>query len=643
MKHKLYLLAGTLLIAGLFIGCGKASKDSQGTQTTDEPFEIRVHEGNEPQVLDYYASKPSFFTFATPEDIPGDLNWEDGSDQEEFSSPDAQKGGTLRSYFRQFPPTIRFVGPDSNHSFRGAILDENAMGLTMMHPNTRTPIPGIAKRWAVADDRKTVFFELFEDAYYSDGFKITTDDIMFAFYFMQSEFINAPWYNNWYSIEYTNVSRYSERIVSITYSEPKPKPVLISRTSIRPVPRHFYQGLDENYITEYNWKFEPTTGPYELLDRNIRKGTSITLTRVENWWAKDKPFYRNRYNVDRKHYEIVRETTKAFELFALGDFDMFAYPSPEYWYERSQITPFENGYIQRVQFYNEIPRFNEGLWINVAKPLLGDRNIRVGLQHATNWEAVIDDYFRGDRERMRTMNDGYGRFTHPEIEAREFSVAKAEEAFAQAGFTERGRDGIFRNADGERLSFTITVSQGPREKYLPIIKQEAKRAGVEYNIEVLDGTLMFKKVLEKQHEIAVLAWGIGLPYPRFWEGYHSDNANIPQTNNINNFAREDVDNLIEAYDRAQTEDEIERIGHEIQEILHDEAIFIPGPVKPFYRIAHWKWVQFPEFFDVRTSSGPGDYGLYWIDPKVKDSIEDAMRKGESIGTGDAVIYDQWKE
>jgi ABC-type transport system substrate-binding protein len=43
-----------------------------------------------------------------------------------------------------------------------------------------------------------------------------------------------------------------------------------------------------------------------------------------------------------------------------------------------------------------------------------------------------------------------------------------------------------------------------------------------------------------------LAGGGGL-YPQYWESFHSDNANKPQTNNLFNVADKELDSLIDAY------------------------------------------------------------------------------------------------
>ncbi len=55
-------------------------------------------------------------------DLPGNINWLTNGSDPVFSSDKALKGGSLHSAITSFPMTFRVVGPDSNGSFRSAIL-----------------------------------------------------------------------------------------------------------------------------------------------------------------------------------------------------------------------------------------------------------------------------------------------------------------------------------------------------------------------------------------------------------------------------------------------------------------------------------------------------------------------------------------
>ena len=113
----------------------------------------------------------------------------------------------------------------------------------------------------------------------------------------------------------------------------------------------------------------PTTGAYFVKDEDIVKGASITLTRAKDWWAKDRKFYRYRFNADKIVYRVVRDQSKVWELFRAGEIDFFMITSPQYWYQKSEIPPVFDGYIERYMFYNQFPRPPYGLYLNTAKPL----------------------------------------------------------------------------------------------------------------------------------------------------------------------------------------------------------------------------------------------------------------------------------
>ena len=108
--------------------------------------------------------------------MPEDLVWEDGMDEPEIGDPRATKGGVFRTWMPQFPATVRPFGKESNNSFRGYLYDELEIGLVGMHPLTGKIIPGVAKRWAVSADKRTVYYELDPDARYNDGVKVKAQD-----------------------------------------------------------------------------------------------------------------------------------------------------------------------------------------------------------------------------------------------------------------------------------------------------------------------------------------------------------------------------------------------------------------------------------------------------------------------------------
>ncbi|MDC0996790.1 ABC transporter substrate-binding protein, partial [Pseudomonadales bacterium] len=266
MKIRTTIIWGA--VCTLLASCG-GSEPSDTTETM-------IVRDNTQEVLDYYAAKPDFFTFKTLADLPDSLAWQNGSELPDIGSPEAIKGGTQYSNLQDFPRTMRLVGPDSNGSFRPYLQDYVTMSLAHRHPDKYDFYPGLAESWAVDKDNKTVYIKLNPAARWSDGEPVTTDDFTFMFFFMQSSYIVAPWYNNWFGTQYTNITKFDDHTFSI--SIPEAKPDMDSKVlQMGPVPEHFYKSLGDDFVERYQWKFQPTTGAYVVREKDIKKGTSIAL------------------------------------------------------------------------------------------------------------------------------------------------------------------------------------------------------------------------------------------------------------------------------------------------------------------------------------------------------------------------------
>jgi microcin C transport system substrate-binding protein len=596
-----------------------------------------------------------FFRQATPADLPAGLAWENGMDLPDLGSAEAKKGGTVFMALQDYPRTLRTVGPDANGSFRAYILDDTAMRFARRHPNVTGVgptghhlFPGIAKEWAIDRAAKTVYVRIDPEARWSDGEPITTEDVFFTFFFMQSTYINAPWYNNFYNRTFAGVTRFDDLTFAVELYEAKPD-MSEKVLDLNPIPRHFYKDLGPDFVERYQWRFAPTTGAYVVDAEHLDKGRSITLVRNDDWWARDRKFWKNRYNFDRIHFTVIRDKPKAFEAFKKGELDTMRVREAEYWYDKLPDNDplVANGYIAKYTFYNDTPRSDWGLWINEAQPLLDQVDVRVGIQYATNWDLVIEKYFRGDYTRMNHGNEGYGPFTSTTVKSRRYSVDQALESFARAGFTKRGADGVLVNDRGRRLSFTLTTGYESLRDILTILREEALKAGLEFRLEVLDQTAAFKKTQEKQHDIVFTAFNRSPEmYPRYWEYYHSVNAyDRPflengsvnpsrkikvQTNNIFSVANRELDRLIDRYQASSDAAEMQELAYRMEDLLHDEACFVPGFVMPFYRFEAWRYVRFPEEFGVALASEYEEFWLHWLDEDLKKETLEARKAGRAL-------------
>ena len=612
---------------------------------------VRAETYQDPKAKAFYEAHPDFFRFAKPTDLPKDLAWKDGSEQKEFADPRAVRGGVLRQFMASTPPTLRRVGPNANNGFRGELYDNNDFGLLAGHPNTDEAIPALAISWAMSADGMTAYFRLDPNAKFTDGQPITADDFFFTFYFHRSPWAKADWYADHYTREWGGITKFDDHTIAI--KAPRKRPYQLELLGgLRPTPRQFFKDFGPNYEKAYNDRFQPTTGPYYVKAEDFVREKSLTLTRVSDWWGDRRKYYRHRFNPDAIQYGVIRDIDSAYNSMLAGEIDFMPIMMPRYWYGTNEKKAYQHGYLTKAQFFNDIPRPPYGLYLNTQRPMLSDLNVRIGLQHATDFQRVIDGFYRGDYERLQQFSEGLGKFTDPSIRVRRYSPELARAAFAKAGFTREGPDGILTNAAGERLSFRLTFDTSDRRKYLATLVESARRCGVELRPETLEHTTMYRKVMEKNHDIVFWAWSVSSRLPQLWESHHSENAvevladgrKVPkrQTNNITGVDDPELSKLIDRFRDATEEDEMIRLSFAMQRRIHDLADFIPGFRVPGYRIAHWNWVKFPEGFDVRAAEDPGQHGLFWLDPAQREADLKDFREGKVRGSPKTVIEDRWR-
>ncbi|MDY6824531.1 MAG: extracellular solute-binding protein [Thermodesulfobacteriota bacterium] len=599
-----------LLLTLIFTGCSSDNGDSgeKGKDVTETPAAAAAH--------------PRYKAPYTQSGPPEDIKWLTNNNDPVYASPSTQRGGELRLSITSYPMTFRVVGPDSNGSFRSAILG-NQLGLVTVHPNTENIIPELATHWAYGRDNKTMYFKLNPKARWSDGMPVTAHDFAYTLQFMRSKHIVAPWYNDYYTNEIDKVIVYDDHTLAVVST--KAQPDLHLKLALRPVPSHFYGELGEDFVHKFNWKIPPNTGPYKITD--FKKGKFVKFSRKKDWWARDLRYFKNRFNVDTVAYILVRDFNMLWEYFKKGRMDVFPLTIPEYWHVKTKTPVVEKGYVRKIWFFNDTQQSASGMWLNQDKPIFKDSNVRYAFAHAMNIQKVINTVLRGDYFRLEQAFMGYGDYTNQSIKARRFDLDKVNMYMTDAGW-QRGPDGIWQKND-MRFSVDVTYGFDAHTPRLVVLKEEARKAGIELNLRKMDASAAFKQILEKKHDVAWMGWSTSLR-PQYWEHFHSDNAHKPQTNNITNTDDTKMDRLIEAYRNSLDEAERKNLSRQIQARIHEIGCFVPTFMVPYVRQACWRWWQLPEPPGTRHTKDlfePFDSatgGLFWFDQTLHKETQDAM-------------------
>lgn len=568
--------------------------------------------------------------------LPADLTWESNNTDPVYGDPAAKRGGTFHTFMTSFPLTLRVYGPDSNGGFAGYVRETN-LPLLGTHPLTGNPMPLLANEWAFGPDNKTLYFRINPKARWSDGKPVTADDWLFALKMLRSKEINDPWYNNYYSTQITDVTKFDDHTLAITSGSEKSRQDLLDSLPFTPVPSHAIK-LTANWVKEYNWKVLPVTGAYRIGE--VKKGKSITLERVKDWWGDEERYFQYRFNPDRIEIKVLRDQNIAWQHFLRGDLDTFGLTMPNWWHDKTKVPEFEKGYIERTWFYNQTPQSPMGLYLNTADPLLRDLNVRLGIQYALNLDKMLSTLLRGDYQRLNSYGSGQGDFTNTEIKARPFDPKLAREYFAKAGFSKAGPNGILQDDKGQPLTLTITYTTAEHAQRLTLLREEAKKAGLNLELNLMDASAGFKSMLEKKHQSAWMAWSGGR-YPAYWEFFHKVNANKPQTNNIMNIDDDAISALVEQYDKEFDFAKKAALSRQIQQRLYELASFVPAYQVPYTREGAWRWIKLPKVPATPKSellywpldggnSGYSYGGLLWIDEALKTETKAAIKRGQTF-------------
>lgn len=572
--------------------------------------------------------------------LPTNLVWHTNDSDPEFADPAAQRGGTLREFMLSFPLTLRVVGPDSNGSFAGYTRALN-MNLVDRHPNTHNTIPALATHWAFGSDHKTVYFKLDPDARWSDDKPVTADDFVYLLEFMRSKFIVAPFQNEYFTTQITDIIKFDDHTIAVVSGVAKPDDELLEQVNINPVPRHFHV-LDDQWVRRYNWLPEPGTAAYKMGE--VRKGKFVQFDRLPNWWANNKRFYRYRFNPDHIIVKVIRDPNIAWQYFQRGELDSFSLTLPDFWHNKAKGEIFDKGFVHKLWFYNDVVQPAQGLWLNMAKPPLDDIRVRQAIAYAMDFDKVIKTVLHNDYSRMETHNVGYGDYDNKNIKPRGFNIARAVSLLEQAGWTNLDQDGI-RIKNGQRLSLVLSYGNPLHSNRLVILQEEARKAGIELQLQLLDSSAFFKQVLEKNHQIASLGWSGGGLSPEFRQFYHSDNAFKPQPNNITNFSDPEMDKLIDAYREELDRNKRITLSHQIEQKIYGSAALIPTYKVPYFRDAYWAWIHLPKGYATRSSDSAVDamgISTFWIDLPTKNRIRQLQRTGEPLSPPVSITDTSWR-
>ena len=143
------------------------------------------------------------------------------------------------------------------------------------------------------------------------------------------------------------------------------------------------------------------SGPYKIGD--FKQGTFVSYRRRDDYWAKDLPVNRGRFNFDELRYEYYRDRTAALESFKAGAFDLREEFTARDWATGYDIPAVKEGRMLLLTLPDESPSGAQGFFLNTRRPKLADVRVRKALDYAFDFEWTNKNIFYGLYKRTESF------------------------------------------------------------------------------------------------------------------------------------------------------------------------------------------------------------------------------------------------
>jgi len=552
----------------------------------------------------------------------------------DYVNPDAPKGGLFRqAAIGTFDSLNPFIAKGNPASGLGLTYDT----LTVKSDDEPFTEYGLlAESIQMPEDRSWVIFHLRPEARWHDGEPVTAEDVVFSYKALVEQ--GSPLYSRYYA-DVTEAKALDQWRVKFSFGEGTNKELPLILGQLQVFPKHYWGDRDFSKTT-----MEPpvTSGPYRI--KSMDPGRSITYERVDDYWAKDLPVNRGRFNFGLMRYDYYRDATVALTAFKSGEYDFRLENISKNWATQYTGPPFDSGAIIKETIEHRIPAGMQCFVMNQRRELFADRRVRLALAQAFDFEWTNEHLFYGMYQRTKSYFENSelasrGLPTPEELELLEphredlwpevFEKAYEPPTTAQPGglranlrkalalLREAGwevRDGILVDSrTGEPFEFEILLVSPNWERVVLPFAQNLKRLGITANVRLVDTSQYINRLRDFDYDMFVNVFGQSLSPGNEQRWYwHSEAADMPGARNYCGIRNKAVDALTGLVISAPTREALITRCKALDRALLWGHYVIPNWYSGVYNVAYTR--------KVRHADKLPPYGLaldtWWIDPAL---------------------------
>ena len=548
--------------------------------------------------------------YGTPKEPPGFTHFS-------YVNPDAPKGGrlTMSAYgsFDSLNPLI--VKGVAANGIRDFVI-ESLMARGLDEPFTLYGL--IAETVEMPDDRSSITFHLNPKARFSDGAPITADDVLFSFQLLRDK--GRPNHRTYFA-KVAKAERLSDRDVRFTFDSAGDREIPLILGLMPVLPKHLV-----NPDTYENTSLEAPigSGPYRV--GKVDPGRSITFERDPNYWGRDLPVNRGRFNFDAIRFDYFRESSLMFEAFKTRQVDLWSEDDPRRWANGYDFPAAKDGRVVKRDFDIGLPAGMTALVFNTRRKVFSDARVREALIYLFDFEWINRTLYAGLYNRTqsyfersilaspghpadateRALLAPFPGAVEPEIMAGTYrfpatdgsgrnrqNQTQAFQLLKEAGYTlESGR---LIGPDGRQLSFEILAASTSQEALLLSFARDVERLGIEVKLRVVDSAQYQARLTNYDYDMMQNYWPSSLsPGNEQLFRWSAAAAKTPGTYNFAGVENPAADAMIQAMLAAKTEEEFVSAVRALDRVLLSGDYVIPLFYIPKQWVAYWMRLKQPE-------------------------------------------------
>ncbi len=484
------------------------------------------------------------------------------------------RGGTFTLPFAVEPADLT---PGKNAQYPPSLIFDQIYDTLLVLDADGKLLPGLATSYEVADDDKSITFNLRPGVMFHHGREFEAKDVVFTFERLLDPDFASPWAKQLASIE--SVEALDKHKVRLNLTEPF-APIL----SIVATPWYTaivpYDFAPENNLNEK----ASGTGPFMLVE--YVPDDHITLTANPNYWEEGYPC------IDGVRFDIIPDPQAQISAFRQGNADIVVLADPKF----IPILQREEG----VRFIEPAGAVNEsGLGINTAEGPTADVRVRRALSLGTDRQAMIDTVLFGQGEVGTKISCGkvpYGWCADKDepLPYHAYDPEEARRLLAEAGYP-----------DG--LDLTIQVSLPLDIQTAEILAEQWEKIGVNLTVEqIADFNQQLDNYINVNHQLSIvsLVWQPD-PHSDVYQIYYSTSPI-----NLGKFADPELDALLDAGKVELDVDERIKIYKDVQRLVADQVYML----YPFTKPTNWQFVRdYVKGYEAMPSGTYRDLRYLWLD------------------------------